>query len=546
MLRPKVLDTLKGYSFSIFAKDCIAGVIVGIVALPLAIAFAIASGVSPERGLFTAIIAGFLVAVLGGSRVQVAGPTGAFVVIVYGVVQKYGYDGLVIATIMAGIMLIIMGVARFGSVIKFIPHSVTIGFTAGIALIIFAGQWSNFLGLGLKVPEDFVGKIVQVSTHVCMINWAALVIGLVTIAIIIYTAKVSPKIPGSLVAIILSSAVVAIWQLPVETIGTRFGAIPTSIPLPRLPAVDWSIIQVLMKPALSIALLGAIESLLSAVVADGMIGGKHRSNMELVAQGVANVASPVFGGIPATGAIARTATNVKAGGRTPVAAIVHSVVLLLIMLFFGTLAGYIPMACLAGILCVVSYNMIEWRAAKALIKASKSSALVFITTFLLTVFFDLSLAIEMGIILAAVCFIRGMTEYTHIDEIDDDDLVRYSTLTEQQRKDLPDNVRVYEIHGPLFFGAAYKFKEAMAELSEAPRAIIVNMKHVQTIDSSGLHLLIEVQKMFIQRKTQLILSHPQRKVLASMQRYGVVAHLGKENIVPHFAQAIKRVNEIIK
>jgi len=546
MLRPKILDTLKGYSFSLFAKDCVAGVIVGIVALPLAIAFAIASGVTPERGLYTAIIAGFLVALLGGSRVQVAGPTGAFIVIVYGIIQQYGYQGLVVATIMAGIILIIMGLARFGSVIKFIPHSVTIGFTAGIALIIFAGQWSDLLGLGLKNPPGFIDKIQLIATHLLMVNWAALAIGLLTILAVVYVPKILPKVPGSLFAIILSAIVVAVLKLPVETIGTRFGAIPQHFPLPSFPTIDLATIQLLIKPAFTIAMLGAIESLLSAVVADGMIGGKHRSNTELVAQGIANIFSPIFGGIPATGAIARTATNIKSGAQTPVAAMVHVLTLLLIMICFGRWAGYIPMACLAGILCVVAYNMSEWRAARSIISSSRSSGIVFFTTFFLTVFFDLSLAIEMGILMSAVAFIRAMTEYTHIDQIDDDELVQYSTLSEKQRASLPKAVRVYEIHGPLFFGAVYKFKEAMAELNEAPLAIIINMKHVPTIDSSGLHLLEDLHKIFAKRKTQLILSHPKQKVLAAMQGFGVARHIGQANIVPNFSAAIKRVNEIVR
>lgn len=546
MLRPKVLDTLKGYSFSIFAKDCVAGVIVGIVALPLAIAFAIASGVTPERGLYTAIIAGFLVALLGGSRVQVAGPTGAFIVIVYGIVQKFGYEGLVVATIMAGIILIVMGVARFGSIIKFIPHSVTIGFTAGIALIIFAGQWSDLLGLGLKNPPGFIDKIQLIAMHLSTVNWTALAIGLLTILAVIYVPKIVPWAPGSLVAIIVSAVVVLVWKLPVETIGTRFGAISPYFPLPRFPAIDLATIQLLIKPAFTIAMLGSIESLLSAVVADGMIGGKHRSNTELVAQGIANIVSPIFGGIPATGAIARTATNIKSGGKTPVAAMVHALTLLLILVFFGRWAGYIPMACLSGILCVVAYNMSEWRSARAIIKASSSSGLVFLATFLITVFFDLSLAIEIGIFMSAISFIRAMTEYTHIDQIDDDDLVQYSTLSEKQRASLPKDVRVYEIHGPLFFGAAYKFKEAMAELNEAPRAVIINMKHVPTIDSSGLHLLEDIQKLFSKGKTQLILSHPKQAVLTAMQRFGIAQHIGHANIVPNFSAAIKRAEEIVR
>lgn len=408
MFKPKIFDTLPNYNLQQFYKDLIAGVIVGIVALPLAIAFAIASGVSPEKGLFTAIIAGFIISAFGGSRVQIGGPTGAFIVVVYGIVQQYGVDGLIIATLLAGIMLMLMGFARFGSVIKFIPHPLIVGFTTGIAVIIFSSQVKDFFGLSMgTVPADFIEKWQVYFQHFSSINWYAVAIGLGSVLIILFSPKLTRVVPGSLIAIILATIAVQAFHLPVETVGSRFGSIPSSLPVPSIPHLDWHIIKNMIQPAFTIAILGGIESLLSAVVADGMIGGNHKSNVELVAQGGANIASALFGGIPATGAIARTATNVKNGGRTPVAGIVHAITLLIIMLAVGKWATLIPMSCLAGVLVLVAYNMSEYETFLSIAKGSRSDAAVLITTFLLTVLFDLTLAIEVGMVLAVFLSCAG-------------------------------------------------------------------------------------------------------------------------------------------
>ena len=402
MFKPKIIDTLKNYSRAQFYKDAVAGVIVGVVALPLAIAFAIASGVSPEKGLFTAIVAGFIISALGGSRVQIGGPTGAFIVVVYGIVQQFGVNGLIIATFIAGVLLIIMGIAKLGNVIKFIPYPLIVGFTTGIAVIIFSSQVKDFLGLKMGgVPADFISKWIAYGYHVSSANFYALAIGVFTLLAILLWPKVTHKVPGSIIAIIVTTFAVRFFNLPVETIGSRFGAIPSSLPHPVIPGVSLATFQQLIRPAFTIALLGSIESLLSAVVSDGMMGGNHRSNTELIAQGIANIFSSVFGGIPATGAIARTATNIKNGGRTPVAGIIHALTLLVIMLFVGKWAALIPMATLAGVLLVVAWHMSEAENFISVLKGSKSDAIVLLTTFLLTVFIDLTVAIEIGMILAA-------------------------------------------------------------------------------------------------------------------------------------------------
>ncbi|MFZ1313169.1 MAG: SulP family inorganic anion transporter, partial [Chitinophagaceae bacterium] len=421
MFRPKIVDTLKSYSRQQFSRDLMAGLIVGIVALPLAIAFAIASGVSPEKGLYTAVIAGFIISAMGGSRVQIGGPTGAFIVIVYGIVQVHGVNGLIIATFMAGIMLIIMGFARLGSVIKFIPHPLIIGFTSGIALIIFSSQMKDFFGLQMGVvPADFLDKWISYVANFRTVNVYAVLLAVATVLIILFWPKITHKIPGSLIAILVTTAAMQWFNLPVETIGSRFGSIPSSLPTPVVPDIDFATIKELIQPAFTIALLGGIESLLSAVVADGMIGGNHKSNMELVAQGTANIFSSLFGGIPATGAIARTATNVKNGGRTPVAGIIHAITLLLIMLFVGKWAALIPMATLAGILVVVAYNMSEWESFMSVFKGPRSDVAVLLTTFFLTVIIDLTVAIEIGMILAAFLFMRKMIKFSDVSMLTKD------------------------------------------------------------------------------------------------------------------------------
>jgi len=415
LLVPKSITTLKSYSRPQFASDLIAGVIVGVVALPLAIAFAIASGLTPDRGLYTAIIAGFLISALGGSRVQIGGPTGAFVVIVYGIVQRYGIDGLVVATIMAGVILVILGVVKLGAAIKFIPHPVVVGFTSGIAVIIFSSQVKDFLGLRMgDVPAEFIPKWRTFASHLDSINAQAFAVSLVALLIMTLWPRVSRRIPSPFVALIATTLAVKLFNIPVETIGTRFGAISATLPHPIVPHVSLSQLTALVAPAFTIALLAAVESLLSAVVADGMIGGRHRSNMELIAQGVANIVSPIFGGMPATGAIARTATNVKNGGRTPVAGMVHAITLLLITLFFGRWAALIPLATLAAILVVVSYHMSEWRSFRSELTAPKSDVGVLLTTFVLTVLVDLTVAIEVGMVLAAFLFMKRMAEVTNV------------------------------------------------------------------------------------------------------------------------------------
>src|SRR5258708_415420 len=490
MLVPKLLTTLKGYNRTQFIADVTAGVIVGIVALPLAIAFAIASGVTPDRGLWTAIIAGFLISALGGSRVQIGGPTGAFVVLVYGSVQKFGVDGLIVATIMGGVFLIIFGVARLGGVIKFIPHPVVTGFTSGIAVIIFSSEVKDLLGLRMgAVPAEFIAKWGALAANISAFNPSAILIAGVALAIILLWPKLNTRIPGPFVALIVTTVATQLLGLQVETIGSRFGVIAASFPHPVIPHVTLEQARLLVAPAFTIALLGSVESLLSAVVADGMIGGRHRSNMELVAQGVANVVTPLFGGIPATGAIARTATNVKNGGRTPIAGMTHAIVLLFITLFFGKLARRIPMATLGAILAVVACNMSDWPAFKAELTAPKSDVVVLLATFGLTVLVDLTVAIEVGMVLAAFLFMRRMSEVTNVKlrlELEDDDTDEpYDTDPNSVRRRLiPGEVEVYEINGPLFFGAAETFKDTLATVARKPKVLIIRMRNVPAIDST--------------------------------------------------------------
>jgi SulP family sulfate permease len=508
----------------------VAGVIVGIVALPLAIAFAIASGVTPERGLWTAVIAGFLISVLGGSRVQIGGPTGAFVVIVYGIVQVHGIDGLLIATMMAGVILVGLGLARLGTVIKFIPYPVTVGFTSGIALIIFSGQVKDLLGLEMgNVPADFVAKWHGYLTAAESLNPWSIGIAAACLLLITIWPRVSHRIPGAFVALIAATAAVALFDLPVETIGSRFGAIDASFPSPRLPAVSWATITALVGPAFTIAALAAIESLLSAVVADGMIGGRHRSNMELVAQGIANIASPLFGGIPATGAIARTATNVKNGGRTPVAGIVHAATLLLITLFFGRWAALIPMAALASILVVVAWHMSEWRTFRDILKSPRSDVIVLLATFFLTVLIDLTVAIQVGMVLAAFLFMKRMSEVTDIAHVTGDlaDPDRPSTDVSGAvyRRTLPTDVSVYEINGPFFFGAADAFSNALGTVSTMPRVLVVRLRHVPAMDATGMHALRRVIRRARSQGCRVILAELQPQPRSALERAGILAEV---------------------
>lgn len=550
MLTPKILTTLGSYDRHQLAADVKAGVIVGIVALPLAIAFAIASGVSPERGLYTAIIAGFLISVLGGSRVQIGGPTGAFVVIVYGIVQEHGVDGLVIATIMAGIILVGLGVGRLGSAIKFIPHPVVTGFTSGIALIIFSSQIKDLLGLRMgPVPAEFMDQWRAYGDHLSTFNPEAIAVSAIALATILFWPRVSRRVPGPLVALILVSVLARVLGLEVETLGGRFGEISAAVPRPSLPTVDLATVRALIGPAFTIAMLGGIESLLSAVVADGMIGGRHRSNMELVGQGIANIVTPLFGGIPATGAIARTATNVRNGGRTPVAGVVHAVTLLLITLFFGRWVSLIPFGALAAILVVVSYHMSEWRAFKAEFTAPKSDVLVMLTTFTLTVTVGLTLAIQVGLVLAALLFMKRMAEVTNIQAVTQelrDDGDTYATDPGAVRmREVPPGVEIFEINGPFFFGAARKFKEQVEAVLGRPKVLILRMRNVPAIDSTAMHALGEVVQACRREETLLILSDVHAQPMSALAQSYLADLIGEENIVGHIDAALARAREYL-
>lgn len=541
MLIPKLVTSLRGYTRQQAISDIIAGIIVGIVALPLTIAFAIASGLPPSHGLYTGIIAGFLISALGGSRVQIGGPTGAFVVIVYGIVQQYGVDGLMIATIMAGAILIVLGVARLGGAIKFIPFPVTLGFTSGIAVVIFSSQVRDLLGLRMEtVPAPFIEKWAAYVAHLGTINVQAVLLAAATLSILIVWPRVSRTIPAPFVGILAATVATALFGLDVETIGSRFGEIQASLPRPSVPKVDLAAALALVGPAFTIALLGAVESLLSAVVADGMIGGRHRSNMELVAQGVANIAAPIFGGMPATGAIARTATNVKNGGRTPIAGMVHAIVLLMITLFLGKWVAYIPLAALASVLVIVAYHMSEWRSFKAELTAPKSDVLVMLTTFTLTVVVDLTVAIQVGMVLAAFLFMRRMSEVTNVTAVtrefsDTDDV----ELAGAGRR-VPKGVEVYEINGPFFFGAAGKFKETISGISNPPKVLIIRMRDVPAIDSTGMRALQEVVRRTRKDSTLLLLAEVHAQPMVALGRSDLLDEIGEENFYGTIDEALER------
>ncbi len=548
LMKPKLFTTLKGYNKNQFIADATAGVIVGIVALPLAIAFGIASGVTPEKGIITAIIAGFIISAFGGSRVQIGGPTGAFIIIVYGIVHNYGMAGLTIATVMAGVILVIMGLFRFGSAIKFIPYPVVVGFTSGIALLIFSTQIKDFFGLKIaNVPAEFHEKWIVYFQNFYTINYYAFGIAALALLIMIFWPKVTHRIPGSLIAIIVTTLIVYFGQFPVDTIGSKFGEIPSNLPGPKFFDINLGIIKNLIGPATTIAILAAIESLLSAVVADGMIGGKHRSNMELVAQGLANIVTPIFGGIPATGAIARTATNIKNGGRTPIAGIIHAVTLLLIMLFFGSLAKLIPMATLASVLIIVSYNMSEWRSFKSLLKSPQSDVIVLLTTFFLTVIFDLSLAIQIGMVLAVFLFMKRMAEVTNIDMItrELEDQEEKPDANSIDKKQIPEGVEVFEINGPFFFGAASKFKDQISAVEKPPKIRIIRMRNVPAIDATGLQTIKNIYKDSKKIGTRIILSGVHTQPLYAMTQAGVFDLLGEENIFGNIDDALDHAREIL-
>lgn len=553
--QPKFFSCIKNYNKNTFMSDLMAGVIVGIVALPLAIAFAIASGVSPEKGIVTAIIAGFIVSFLGGSKVQIGGPTGAFIVIVYGVIQQYGLAGLTVATMIAGVLLILIGVFKLGTVIKFIPYPVVIGFTSGIAVTIFTTQMADVFGLnfgGETVPGDFIGKWMLYFRHLDTINWWDAGVCVISVLIIALTPKVSRRIPGSLVAIIFVT--VGVWVMKtyfgitgIDTIGDRF-SIDSHLPKAVIPALDWEAIKNLFPIAVTIAALGAIESLLSATVADGMISDHHNSNTELIALGIANMVTPLFGGIPATGAIARTMTNINNGGRTPVAGMIHAVVLLLILLFLMPLAQFIPMACLAGVLVVVSYNMSGWRTFKALLKNPKSDVTVLLITFFLTVIFDLTVAIGVGLLLACILFMRRVMETTEISVIKNEIKVQDESGIHSYDEGLtiPKGVEVYEINGPYFFGVATQFEELMDEFRDKSKVRIIRMRKVPFIDSTGIHNLANLCEMSSKRKITVVLSGVNPKVHNALQKANFYNILGEKNICPDINVALARANEVLK
>ena len=550
---PRLFATLRHYDRKTFMQDLMAGIIVGIVALPLAIAFGIASGVSPEKGIITAIVAGFIISMFGGSKVQIGGPTGAFIVIIYGIIQQYGMEGLTIATLMAGVFLILFGLLHLGTIIKYIPYPIVVGFTSGIAVTIFTTQIKDLFGLQMAtVPSDFLEKWgAYIQDFHTIDPWSAL-IGVVSVVIIVVTPKFSKRIPGSLIAIIVMTlAALGLENYSgatgIETIGDRF-TISSQLPSATVPGINWDTIKNLISPAFTIAILGAIESLLSATVADGVIGDHHDSNTELIGQGIANIASPLFGGIPATGAIARTMTNINNGGRTPVSGIVHAVVLLLIFLFLMPLAQYIPMACLAGVLVVVSYGMSGWRSFLALMKNPKSDVTVLLITFFLTILFDLTIAIEVGLLIACLLFMKRMAETTDVkvimDEIVTEDESGISHANDEHLA-IPKGVEVYEINGPYFFGAGNRFEEIMASFGDRPQVRIIRMRKVPFVDSTGIHNLINLCMMSKKEGIQIVLSGVNPKVHQTLQHAGFYALVGEKNICPHIKVALERAKDII-
>ena len=540
IFKPKFFDLFKTkISKEQLSSDIFAGIVVGIVALPLSIAFAVASGVSPEKGLITAIVAGFIISILGGSRVQIGGPTGAFIVILYAIVEEYGIDGLMISTIMAGIFLTIFGFLRFGNLLKYFPYPLIVGFTSGIAVVIFSTQIKDALGLNIeKLPSEFFHKWLTYFSNIDDTNLYALAITIVTILITVYSKKVTTKVPGSFIAIIGITLFVQIASVPVTTIETFFGEIPNTFAL-QFPTIELSMLYIYIAPALTIALLGGVESLLSAVVSDGMIGDNHRSNTELIAQGVANMVTPFFGGIAATGAIARTATNVKNGGRTPIAGIVHSFTLLLIMLIFASYAKLIPMSALAGILIVVSYNMSEWRSFILILRGSSFDVIILLSTFLLTVFVDLTIAIQIGVVLSSLLFMKKMADISTKStyQVDSDVLEDYS--------EVPQGISIYEISGPLFFASAKQYSEIIQDIGLNSKIIIIRMRHVPFVDSTALHNLQQMIKILQKSNVKIVLSGVQNSVLKDLKKDGMTTLIGEENILDSFSKALKHAKELI-
>ncbi|ELC8433374.1 SulP family inorganic anion transporter [Clostridium perfringens] len=551
MYKPKLISLLddkeNGFSKEQFFKDLVAGIIVAIIALPLSIALGISSGVSPEKGLITAIIAGFIISLLGGSRVQIGGPTGAFVVIVFGIIQNHGVDGLIIATFMAGIILVLFGLLRFGSLIKYIPYPITVGFTSGIAVTLFSTQVKDFLGLSMtKTPSEFIPKWEAYISHMNTTNLYTLAIGLLALIILIFWPKINKKIPGSLIALIVTTLVVFIFNLPVATIGSQFGKISSNIPMPHIPNLNLNTLKALIGPAFTIALLGGIESLLSAVVSDGMIGDKHNSNAELIAQGIANMGSSLFGGIPATGAIARTAANVKNGGRTPISGIVHSITLLLIMLVFMPLAKFIPLTTLSAILIIVSYNMSEWRTFKAILKAPKSDIAILLTTFFLTVLFDLVIAIGIGMVVSMCLFMRRVATSIEVNELNENDCSDKSNIdTDMENLKFGENVLVYDIRGHLFFGAVDTFMNTMKEINDDAKVLVLRMRHTKTLDVTGYKQIKNIALSCKSRNMTLIISELQEQPKKVMRLMGFIDTLGEDHFATNFDEALEKANSLI-
>lgn len=546
-LKPKLLSVMKTYNKDQFIKDVIAGLIVAIIALPLSIALAISSGVSPEQGLYTAIIAGFFISLLGGSRVQIGGPSATFMVVVYSVVASHGTEGLLITTILAGIMLILFGLLKLGSMIKYIPYPITVGFTSGIALTIFSSQIKDFFGMDIgAVPTKFIEKWQLYFSSFDKIQWLPFLIGGIALAILIIWPRINKRIPASLISIVATTALVAILNLDVQTIGTQYTDLSSSFPTPSIPNITWSKVEDLISPAFTIAFLCSLESLLSAVVSDGMIGSKHRSNMELVAEGVANIASGLFGGMPATGAIARTVANIKNGGRTPIAGVVHAITLLFILLFLMPLVKMIPLATLAAILIMVSYNMSEWRMFKKLLNAPKSDVIVLLSTFFLTVLFDLTLAISVGMVLTAFLFMKRMTDVTDIQGIEmNDDEEEFELLDDELKEVLSDEILIYEINGPFFFGAADKFLDSIQSLQGPSKVLIIRLRNVPVIDATAVHALNLLQDNCHRSNTTLILSEVNDRPYQVIKRVGLVQEIGRQQVCRHFDQAIARAKEIV-
>lgn len=546
-LEPKIIQVFReGYSFAAFRADLLAGLTVGIIALPLALAFAIASGVQPQQGIYTAIIAGFVISLLGGSRVQISGPTGAFVVVVLGIVQQHGYQGLAVATFLAGIILVALGLAGMGSFLKFIPYPLTVGFTSGIAVVIFSLQVKDFFGLPIEqVPHDFFSKWFSYLQALPRLSWSATALALISLAIIIYWKRVSQRVPGSLIAIAGTTFLAWLFGLPVDTVGSRFGTFPQSLPSPTFPALDWQVIRDCVSPAFSIALLGAIESLLSAVVADGMLNTRHRSNMELIAQGVGNILSPIFQGIPATGAIARTATNVKSGGRSPISGMVHALTLLLILLSAGPLAALIPMPTLAAILVVVAYNMSEWRTFRHFLSAPRGDVLIMLLTFLLTVLIDLTVAIEIGVLLSAFVFLSRMEDALEVrwlgkqnGEADDDYL-------DKRLLELPSRIEVFRIQGPLFFAAVERFQNALYRVEARPLVWVLDFSDVPFIDATGMHVIGDFLDKIDREKGRVLLTGTSEKVTRALERQKILARLPQDQVFKTLDAGLLRARALV-